>query len=195
MIVVGRVEIIMFVIRSSHYFRSVSWPHSKIAAGIFTRKLPYGQGGKCDLSLLNRNYQIQFETIWEDHCELEVEGVFESDVTIFEEQGVAVLRDTALSPSSESVNIKFRMPEDYTFNGRVNGSISHLKSKVSNKLRSNETEIELLGEGRVFQWGALDCPFYSIKNPQGTIDIQQSTFQKATFDCHSFTGQKLLFAQ
>ena len=100
---------------------------------------------------------------------------------IYEEEGLAVMKDSILEKSNDEVKIKFRLPEDYTFKGVINGSIKHLKSKVSNKLRSNPTELELIGENRVFQWGSLDCPSYKIINKEGSIEIKQSTFQNASF--------------
>lgn len=48
-----------------------------------------------------------------------------------------------------------KMPEDYTFNGKVNGSIVHIKSSDSHRLRSNSFNLGLLGQKRIFQWGSM----------------------------------------
>lgn len=44
-----------------------------------TVKLGYGQGGSLNLDLTKRNYQIQFETIWEDYCLIDINGLSGSD--------------------------------------------------------------------------------------------------------------------
>lgn len=36
-------------------------------------KLRYGQGGELKLNLTKNNYHLQFETIWEDYCLIEIE--------------------------------------------------------------------------------------------------------------------------
>lgn len=40
-----------------------------------TMKLGYGQGGSLDFNLTKRNYQIQFETVWEDYCLIDINGL------------------------------------------------------------------------------------------------------------------------
>jgi hypothetical protein len=51
------------------------------------------------------------------------------------------------------MNIK--IPEDFTINGNINGSIRHLKNNVSSKLRTAPFEISVLGYRNVFQWLTL----------------------------------------
>jgi hypothetical protein len=51
------------------------------------------------------------------------------------------------------MNIK--IPEDFTINGSVNGSIRHLKNNVSSKLRTAPFVIAVLGYKNVFQWLTL----------------------------------------
>lgn len=51
--------------------------------------------------------------------------------------------------------MSIKMPEDYTFNGKVNGSIVHVKSSDSHRLRCNSFSLDLIGKKRIFQWGSM----------------------------------------
>lgn len=42
---------------------------------IITQKFYNGQGGYLDLDLTKRTYNIHLETIWEDYCLLEINGL------------------------------------------------------------------------------------------------------------------------
>ena len=48
-----------------------------------------------------------------------------------------------------------RIPEDYTLNGIINGSLIHEKNNTTTKLRSNETNFEIMGENKAFSWYSL----------------------------------------
>lgn len=42
---------------------------------IITHKFYYGQGGEMNFRLTHRSYNITIETIWDDYCLLEIDGL------------------------------------------------------------------------------------------------------------------------
>lgn len=72
------------------------------------------------------------------------------------------MHDRDVSSVGHNVEIKFKIPEDFTFFGDVEGNIRHVKSPVSNKLRCNQMKVRLLGKNGVFQWGSMECPHPQI---------------------------------
>lgn len=66
---------------------------NRISWGLISQKLHFGQGGTCKLNLTNRTYQMKVESVWEDHCEVEIEGLTGPKNFIIEENNEAAIID------------------------------------------------------------------------------------------------------
>jgi hypothetical protein len=55
----------------------------------------------------------------------------------------------------ESIDVKLKIPEDYTLKGKVNGNIAHGSGTVGKKMRSKPFALELLGDNREMTLGDL----------------------------------------
>lgn len=109
---------------------------------------------------------------------IQIEGEpINKKLAVLEQANQAIIHDKGFEDSRNEISIKYKIPEDYTFSGEVNGSIRHLKSQVSNKLRCNQMSVKLLGKNRVFQWGSMECPQPTISVEHGAIDIRGLTFE------------------
>lgn len=77
--------------------------------------------------LTKRSYDIQIETIWEDYCELQINGLKGlKDFRIYEDGGVAYFNDEDLENLlSDKIEVKLKIPEDYTMNGSIHGNLRH----------------------------------------------------------------------
>ena len=51
-----------------------------------------------------------------------------------------------------------KIPEDYTIEGSVFGSIHHIKNNISGKTRSNNMNVEIKGSEHSFQWQSIETP-------------------------------------
>jgi len=51
--------------------------------------------------------------------------------------------------------VKLKIPEDYTFNGTINGSLDHVNSQVGKNMRSKPFSLSILGNNNVLNMGNL----------------------------------------
>lgn len=70
---------------------------SRLVSPHINHKFYYGQGGHLHLQLVNRNYNISFETIWEDYCLVDIDGLTgPKDYILAEDGNVATISDSQL---------------------------------------------------------------------------------------------------
>lgn len=129
----------------------------RLKCTIISHKFYFGQGGELQFDLTNRNYSISIETIWEDYSSLEIQGLTgASNFTLYEQEGVSYFRDEDLQSNlKENIEVKLKIPEDYTIRGKVNGNIAHGSGPVGKKMRSKPFALELLGNNRELTLGDL----------------------------------------
>jgi len=64
----------------------------------------------------------------------------------------------------EKIEVKLKIPEDYTMKGTINGNLTHIQSQVGRKLRSNPFTLTILGHGHSLNLGDVKTESVKISN-------------------------------
>jgi hypothetical protein len=76
---------------------------------------------------------------------------------------VSVFDDGELDSNlDEKISVKLRIPEDYTLNGQINGSLIHCEGQVGRKLRSQPFSLSILGQAHQLVLGNVQTEKISI---------------------------------
>ncbi len=84
---------------------------------------------------------------------------------ISEEQRACKIDDSELKCNpDERISIRFKIPEDFSYQGKIFGSVMHVEGSVSSKMRSNTLDIELLGPKPIFKAPNIQANTLLLRN-------------------------------
>lgn len=146
-------------------------------------KCDYGQGGTLNLSLQNHLYDMKLETIWDDYTEIQTwkkpdqpELNFLTGNTGLK-NSVFHISDENYKPKSikenDNYEIKIKLPEYYSYNILLNGSLEHLKGYVDAKTYGNVVIKSILEKGEIIL-NKIKSETCSLQTLTGKIDILSS---------------------
>jgi hypothetical protein len=78
---------------------------------------------------------------------------------------------------NEKIEVKLKVPEDYTFMGSLNGSLQHNSGPVGRKMRSKPFSFNILGQSNSLALGDLTTEKVILNNLAGSIDLSSLTVQ------------------
>ena len=149
-------------------------------------------------NLTKRTYKINIETIWDDCCYLDIDGLTGEENFILEEQssGSARFSDVELREDLlEEIRVSFKIPEDYTMNGNIYGDLVHGEGQVGRKLRSRSFELNILGEAHKLVLGNVQTESIVVSNKEGLVSLAGLTVQKGVIKSRQIESKKLMTSE